>query len=131
MQTLVVLKLLNNNWLTLFLALVLLSNSSLALEILTHDSHQHLEVANAHDGHEMRSSEMEMQLYTSGQNTSYHQYQHDEEGCVCDEICCLSSVDIGTYSLENQRISKEPDHSAVSCHYRSIIPDLFLPPPTR
>ena len=131
MQTLVVLKLLNNNWLTLFLALVLLSNSSLALEILTHDSHQHLEVANAHDGHEMRSSEMEMQLYTSGQNTSYHQYQHDEEGCVCDEICCLSSVDISTYLLNNQSILEGSHKSVLPCHYRSIILNLSLPPPTR
>ena len=125
------LKLLNHNWLTIFLALLLLSNSSLALEILTHDSHQHSEVANAHDGHEMPSSEMEIERYANGQNTSYDQYQHDEEDCVCDEICCSSSVDISAYLLNNQCVLEGSDKSVLPCHYRSIILDLFLPPPTR
>ena len=125
------LKLLNHNWLTIFLTLLLLSNNSLALEILTHDSHQHLAVANAHDGHEMPSPEMEIERHTNGQNASYDQYQHDEKDCVCDEICCLSSVDISAYLLNNQSILEGSHKSVLPCHYRSIIPELFLPPPTR
>ena len=125
------LKLLNHNWLTIFLTLLLLSNNSLALEILTHDSHQHLAVANAHDGHEMPSPETEIEQHANGQNASYDQYQHDEEDCVCDEICCLSSVDISAYLLNNQSILEESHKSVLPCHYQSIILNLSLPPPTR
>ena len=125
------LKLLNHNWLTLFLTLLLFSNNSFALEILTHDSHQHLAVANAHDGHEMPSPEMEIERPTNGQNASYDQYQHDEKDCVCDEICCLSSVDISAYLLNNQSILEGSHKSVLPCHYRSIILNLSLPPPTR
>ena len=125
------LKLLNHNWLTIFLTLLLLSNNSLALEILTHDSHQHLAVANAHGGHEMPSPETEIERSANVQNASYDQYQHDEKDCVCDEICCLSSVDISAYLRNNQSILEGSHKSVLPCHYRSIILNLSLPPPTR
>lgn len=113
--------------LSTFLILLLLSNSSLALEILTHDSHQHnaaqVDQHAMHDMHTMAVADAPKAAASSSDPAS--------ESCICDDICCLSSIDFGL-AANDEPISFD-DGGLVfnSDFYSSISLDLFLPPPTR
>lgn len=111
--------------LSTFLILLLLSNSSLALEVLTHDSHQHaappMEPHEMHAMHEM--SEPQTPADTAGG-------AHGGEDCICDDICCFSSIDFGL-ALNGAHVPLDGDGLVTNPNfYRSISLDLFLPPPT-
>ncbi len=107
------------------LVMLLLVNSSYALELLTHQGHGHSALSDSY-----------------GEMTEYHSHQHDmveadsasgdaAQDCFCDEICCVSFADFGNavgsaamHAFRNSAVSA-PDN------YQSIYLDLFLPPPTR
>lgn len=113
--------------LSVFLVLLLLSNSSLALEILTHDAHQHAEIQvgepNAHATHGMADE--------GGHNQAAEAATHGGDDCICDDICCLSSIDLGLGVIDDHPPSQGENQFAPSNFYSSISLDLFLPPPTR
>lgn len=105
------------------LILVLLSNSSLALEIVTHDNHQHGE----HQEHQqMHAMSMEMSVSSDYLDSSS---SHNTDDCLCDDICCVSSVGFSSavYTcVQFGLFNKDTD----SCNlYQSIDLDLLLPPP--
>ncbi len=116
---------------SLFLAFLLVANSSFALEILTHDAHQHSEIAGMHAGHDMTIAAMGMMEQEGDELAHYEPANHSGEDCICDEICCLNTVDFGTLLLENNPIPDEPGQSVSASNYQSISLDLLLPPPTR
>tara|TARA_B110000444_G_scaffold255400_1_gene289712 strand:+ start:820 stop:1119 length:300 start_codon:yes stop_codon:yes gene_type:complete len=99
----------------------------LALEVLTHASHQHADTALSQ--HEMHSadgmSDVQMQV------SSVDGMKHGSGDCVCDDICCLSSIDLGLV-VNDDPLPLVASVLAINPNfYRSISLDLFLPPPTR
>jgi hypothetical protein len=108
------------------LVLLLLSNSSLALEILTHDGHQHAAPHSSEmAGHALHGmSEMELSSTMSKDSA------HGSDDCVCDDICCLSSIGFGLAATDAQSVSDAKSQVINPNFYLSISLDLFLPPPT-
>ncbi|MDD9958519.1 MAG: hypothetical protein OXU66_06210 [Gammaproteobacteria bacterium] len=114
--------------------MLLVSNSSFALEILTHEAHQHTGPAVTADLHV--DLEMNMLNHDSmdasliPESSLDDHVSHGDDDCICDEICCLSSVDFGMQVLTDTSspgdIGKPVDLSL----YISISLDLLLPPPT-
>jgi len=117
--------------LSIFLILLLLANSSQALETLAHGSHGHGDVALVEHGmHDLAVAD-----YPAAAT------QHDllsaddglvaenEDQCVCADICCVSS----TGSLAAVHTSPYPHNSPVvpglPVTYQSVSLDLLLPPP--
>ena len=115
------------NKLSVFLILLLLSNSSLALELLTHDSHQHADPQLSQ--HEMHSAHGMSDVPKSV--SDMEDLGHGGEDCVCDDICCFSSIDFGLTVSDNHPPFVGTDLISNPNFYRSISLDLFLPPPTR
>mgnify|MGYP000079352192 CR=1 FL=1 len=111
--------------LSAFLILLLLFNSSLALEVLIHDSHQHAAVEADQQGvHGMHGSADVVEPAEAADGA------HDAEDCLCDDICCLSSIDFGL-ALNGHDLPLDGDSPVTNPNfYRSISLDLFLPPPT-
>ena len=110
--------------LSLLLVLLMLSNSSLALEILTHDSHQHADAQIAqHEMHEMHEM--------MDENSAVQMFDHGSDECICDDICCVSSIDFGRSINADQLPPVARGSIANPNFYRSISIDLLLPPPTR
>ena len=121
----------------------MLSNSSLALEIITHDGHQH-------DG-ESAAVEMHDSFDVSAHNFVAHDFtahnspahggisdsmsvmptmDHGAEDCVCDDICCVSSIEFASAgNLTIHPFMADSDLYRIN-HYQSIALELLLPPPT-
>ncbi|MEX0963522.1 MAG: hypothetical protein WDZ52_05710 [Pseudohongiellaceae bacterium] len=112
--------------LSVFLVMLLLSNSSLALEILTHDGHQHAEPHKAqhamHAMHDMSEAQTDLPALDN--------LEHAED-CICDDICCVSSIGFGLSVNGDQFLPFVENRIASSNFYRSIAIDILLPPPTR
>lgn len=111
--------------LSAILILLVIANSSQALETITHDGHAHdrtvvIELSDHASLHDPHHQDVER---------SDHSMAQDEE-CVCDEICCASTVDFG--SLNTAGASPETDsfRGNLVDNYQSVLLDLFLPPPT-
>jgi hypothetical protein len=115
------------NKLSVFLIVLLLSNSSLALEVLTHDSHQHTDPQMSqhemHSGHDMSDAQSPASKVSN--------MGHGAEDCVCDDICCVSSVDFGLTVSDNHPPFVGSDLIPNSNFYSSVSLDLFVPPPNR
>jgi hypothetical protein len=112
--------------LSALLVLLLLSNSSQALEIITHDSH-------AHEGAvvmELSDHAPAPDNHHQDMDHSDHSLAQDEE-CACDEICCVSSVGFGSVVAAGLSPQTDAFNEKLSDHYQSVSLDLFLPPPTR
>tara|TARA_B110000858_G_scaffold193768_1_gene246935 strand:- start:36193 stop:36423 length:231 start_codon:yes stop_codon:yes gene_type:complete len=57
--------------------------------------------------------------------------EHGSDDCVCEDICCFSSIDFGL-TVSNDHLPLIASALAANPNfYRSISLDLFLPPPTR
>ncbi|MCI5105664.1 MAG: hypothetical protein MRY76_03000 [Pseudomonadales bacterium] len=112
--------------LALALIFLLLASSSMALESAVHDAHGHDKSMAAHA---MSADGQHGEL--SGMDHSMHGALSAEqsEDCFCDELCCLSSFDLGSFSLPSP--APQHDGSAVPFAdlYQSIALDLVLPPP--
>ena len=106
----------------LFLILLLLVNSSYALETLSHGSHQH--------GQEAISAQMEMHAQHGADHDMGQAASQADENCLCDDVCCLSTVQL-RYQPDFMEDSSHPDAiAAVASFYKSISLDLTQPPPT-
>ncbi len=102
-----------------FLILLLLSNSSLALENLTHSAHQH------DDSHEMHGMSADVEIISASTSAN------SSDDCMCDDVCCLSSVGFAL-ATDNKQILRDDSGSGTEIIlYQSISLDLLLPPPTR
>ena len=113
--------------LSVFLVLLLLANSSLALEVLTHDAHQHADSYSGElAGHAMHGMPEADQLSSTNQASA-----QGRDDCICDDICCLTSIDLGLATLDEQFVSEGESQAINPNFYLSVSLDLFLPPPTR
>lgn len=112
--------------LSCFLVLLLLSNSSLALEILTHEGHQHPASAVEHDAHAMHSVSADAM-----ESVTMPTAEHGGEDCICDEICCVSSIGFGLSADEPPQPPTGDSSDLNPNFYNSVSIDLLLPPPTR
>jgi len=115
------------------LILLLIANSSQALETLAHDGH-------SHDGHshdnivamgfavDVPVSEATHNQHMDQNADGSHEAQNDE--CFCDEICCVSSV--GFVAPLTAGVSPQTSslNERLFGHYQSVSLDLLLPPPT-
>jgi hypothetical protein len=125
-----------------FLILLMLSNSSLALEVLTHESHGHSDrsttammTEQTQSGHHAQQSghghgdvHAGMANPTVDAESTPEQLAHGED-CICDDICCVSSVTFAVPDL----VAPHPGDAMNKLHafafYQSISLDLLLPPP--
>jgi hypothetical protein len=108
------------------MTLLLIANSSQALEIITHDSHAHESAVTM----ELNDHTPAPDNHHPGAHYADNSEAQDEE-CICDEICCVSSVGFG--SVVAAGLSPETDsfNEKLFNHYQSVSLDQFLPPPTR
>lgn len=117
--------------LSLFLVFMFFVNNSYALEIVIHDAHQHAESAAMHSGDDIADAQMETAGQLKLHDTGHSANELDaDEDCLCDEICCLSSVDMGMPVLANNSVPDDPGKAIDLSLYKSISLDLLLPPPT-
>lgn len=112
----------------MLLILLLVANSSQALETLTHDSH----------GHE-NAAAMGVAIDSSAGMTSHGHHpdqaatdnpQAQDDECFCDEICCVSSVGFGAPITAGTSPQTSALNERLLNHYQSVSLDLLLPPPT-
>lgn len=104
------------------LILLMLSNSSLALEVLIHENHQHGEV--------QALSEMEAMDHDHGNHQIPEDLNQAEENCLCDDICCVSSAENSAFPYSSDDLTLEDNQHKLRNLYQSIKLDLLLPPPT-
>ena len=110
------------------LIMLLLTNSSMALESITHEGHEHA-ASSGNESHSMASHDASHAASTMD-STNPAMEQGDKD-CLCDDICCVSSVGFGSISSQRQSLPNQSSSSRFSNHYQSIALDLLLPPPTR
>ncbi len=108
----------------MFLILLMLANSSFAFELLTHDGHAHDEaVAELHG-----VGDAAMANHHGVQSQLEDSLAMDDD-CVCDEICCESSVEFTSVLLAtvlHDLLVVDPDRHNL---YQSVSLELLLPPP--
>lgn len=104
-----------------FLILLLLSNSSMALENAIHQSHEHIDTLTA----AMSMLGAETQLH-SGSMDSLQSVAVD---CLCDDICCVSSPQFVSAPASAIDPGIGNDDFNADDLYQSIALDLLLPPP--
>ena len=114
---------------SVFLIALLLSNSTFALEILTHGSHQH---DTAEMGqHEMHSQSAMAEMGQHGEHsTGSAGLELSLDDCLCDDICCVSSVGFGLGVNDDSTPLLDRSLVGNPNFYRSVSLDLLLPPPT-
>jgi uncharacterized protein involved in copper resistance len=112
--------------LALALILLLLASSSMALESAVHGAHAH---EKSMPVHEMTGDGQHGDM--SGMDHSMHESlsADQNEDCLCDELCCLSSFDLGSFSLPPHTPRHDENAALLSDLYQSIALDLVLPPP--
>jgi len=117
--------------LSVFLTLLLLADSTLALEITTHENMSHmatLPVAMQHDGPppmiaaHKQISEPDLAILDVSEQT---------EECICDELCCVSSLNLINSSAGLLLGHLKTSGSLQALLYQSINLDLLRPPPIR
>ncbi len=101
----------------LLLIALLLANSSYALEIIAHDSHAHDPVGHA----------MEMDM-TAGETMTTDTAGSDD--CLCDEICCLSSMNLTAADTGSQSLVSVSCKAGRPDLYQSVFLDPYTEPPT-
>ena len=110
------------------LIMLLLTNSSMALEFITHDGHQHA-ASSGYESHSMESHDASHAASTM--DSTNPAMQQGEKDCLCDDICCVSSVGFGAISSHSQSPANHSASPRLTDYYQSIALDLLLPPPTR
>ncbi len=112
--------------LALALIFLLLASSSMALESAVHDTHDHDKSMAVHamsaDGQHGDMAGMDHSMHES-----LSAEQHED--CLCDELCCLSSFDLGSFTLSSPAPQHDENAAPFSDLYQSIALDLVLPPP--
>lgn len=58
-------------------------------------------------------------------------HSHEGEDCVCDDLCCLSTVSLFDSSIDSKITLADNQLVKPAQFYQSISLDLLLPPPTR
>ena len=109
----------------IFLFMLMLSNSSLALEIFTHDGHQHdsastaaaMQDANLHSG-------------TPDSLTVMPSMDHGNGDCVCDDICCVGLIEFSSANSDAIHSGIADANLFRDNLYQSIALSLLLHPPT-
>lgn len=112
----------------MLLLLLLVANSSLALEIVTHDRHGHGQIilSDVSDVYEVGS----VHGHHPGQATGTESGTQDDQ-CFCDELCCFSPVGFVAPLAAGVNPHAISHSETLPAHYKSISLDLLLPPPTR
>lgn len=106
----------------------MLSNSSLALENIIHDSHQHDAESSAVEMHDAtKSTGVTDTLKTSSAMSAA---DHADEYCVCDELCCVSSIEIASAGSDTIHPGLADSNLDRDNLYQSIALNLLLHPPT-
>lgn len=111
--------------------MLLLANSSFALEVITHDGHGHSESVAELEMSEMDSHvnhEIDSQFNHTGHDQATVGQADDD--CICDEICCVSSTDFGSAVTAGQHPDFNSTYQKLSDLYASVSLDLLLQPPT-
>ena len=114
------------------LVLLLIANSSQALEVLAHGSHGHDSVS--HES--LITMDIAQDLTENCDSCDHHashpqnntQPEHDD--CFCDELCSLSSLGFGSALLNGPMPASASVNGRLPDYYQSISLDLLLPPPT-
>ena len=109
------------------LIVLMLMNSSYALEILSHDSHRHdMPVSEAMKVEHHVAGHNGQQVLDHGQN-----YANDRDtDCLCDDVCCLASAQLMSEPLFLPDPLSESEFQSPSNFYQSVALELNLPPPT-
>ncbi len=102
-----------------FLILLLLANASQAVEVMTHDAHDHGAAPAMTDA----------AMHGHGSASDHDGQAQNPEDCFCEDICCVSSVG-SLLSAVNGPI-EQSDELLIRPRnlYQSPIQDLLLPPP--
>ncbi len=111
-----------------FLIMLMLSNSSLALEIITHDGHLHDTEASAVAAHEV-AAHIGMPD-TSQTLAAMPAMDHADETCVCDDICCISLIEFVSASSDAIHLRMADSNLVRHDFYQSIALNTLLHPPT-
>lgn len=111
------------------LVMLLLSNSSLALELFTHDAHQH-GVESGQHGVEFGQVPHDVMHSASSTNSTDATIEPGSEDCLCDDVCCASSIGFGVIGNQDKLLTIESSSQKLTDLYQSIALDLLLPPPT-
>jgi len=105
----------------------MLSNSSLALEIITHDGHQHGAESSAVEMHHATVPGAMPDMFKT--SSAMPAMDHSDEDCICDEICCVSSILIASGGSEAIHPSMADSDLDRDDFYQSIALNLLLHPP--
>ncbi|PCJ24877.1 MAG: hypothetical protein COA96_08570 [SAR86 cluster bacterium] len=120
-------KFVKNNSLIGFLVFLLFSNSALALEFVAHDTHG----ANVvHETHSSQDQSMSMPLDQLDSTLNVVSIDQLDEECVCEDICCVSTVEFGADTGSESIPDFDGNASRQMNFYQSVALDLILPPPT-
>lgn len=120
-----------------FLLLLMLGNSSYALEIVTHASHSH--AANGSPAlQDMSSHAGTSTMHHGNANANVNEHAlhdevsppHSDEDCICDDVCCISSVNVTSALIGTSEDLSPTREQRINNLYQSIAIDLLLPPPT-
>lgn len=116
-----------NRRLIMTLMLVMLVDGSFALELLTH-APAPAAVATADHAH-MHGMAYDMN-HQADQAAPQSEISAHVEDCVCDEICCVSSVNL--LASNSGLIQNQTDDPSgwLPALYQSVFLDMVLPPPT-
>ena len=111
-----------------FLIMLVLSNSSLALEVNTHNGHQHNLESNAVAMHDATAATgMPDRSQTP---SAMPAMDHADETCVCDEICCVSLIEFASTESDAIHPGIADTNLDRDDLYQSIALNLLLHPPT-
>jgi len=108
------------------LVFLLLGNNSLALEVMVHDAHIHGALLSVDENpmldvlHDRNIASSSTDIFESSVG----------EDCICDEICCLGTIDVTLPDVEKTPPFSVEKSTFRKNYYQSISLDLLLPPPT-
>ena len=109
------------------LVILLLGNSSMALETITHQGHQYATTME-HAMYDLDSHDSVQPLVVLLPFTSV--MIDSDEDCVCDDICCVSSVQFVAVVTRDKHPGPGDSGLDRINLYQSIKLDLAVPPPT-
>lgn len=114
-----------------FFILLMLSNSTLALETVIHDNHVHGEVVSAHELDSAQNGPTETQvLHQTETSLDQPLHVHAGEDCICDDVCCASTVGFSISAAATQLPDSNDNALLRISRYQSVSLDLLLQPPS-
>lgn len=114
--------------LAIFLVLLLISNSSLALKTVSHSSHQHDNPDIAKVIYETPGDYLDVSHFDPADNHLKAPLPFSDD-CACNDVCCFSSFELGTTLAKIQPVFSTTFEPWFSEQYTSVSIDLLLPPP--